>query len=118
MNDFRFTHSANIPQNLCSIGTGTQDGHGGRAEQHRAEMQLIAEQIAEKKIAAALPEIQTAALQQARRELLEALAFDVETVVSIALQNGETIFRSSKTQRIIADNIMREIRKRLSQWAL
>ncbi len=73
------------------------------------------EQIVDQKIAALVPQIQQAALQQARRELLEALAFDVETVVRVAMHNGETIFRDSKTQRVIADNIMREIRKRLNQ---
>ncbi len=72
------------------------------------------EQIVDQKIAALVPQIQQAALQQARRELLEALAFDVETVVRVAMHNGETIFRDSKTQRVIADNIMWEIRKRLS----
>ena len=46
--------------NLC--GRGTQDGHGGRAEQHRAEMEQIAERIAEQKIAAIVPQIQATAL--------------------------------------------------------
>ncbi|MBE6923871.1 MAG: hypothetical protein E7466_01355 [Ruminococcaceae bacterium] len=76
-------------------------------------MRQIAEQIASEKIAAIVPEIQTAALQQARNELLRAIVFDVETVVEVALHNGETIFRDKKTQRVIADSIMREIRKRL-----
>ena len=39
--------------NLC--GRGTQDGHGGRAELHRAEMEQIAEEIAEQKLAAIVP---------------------------------------------------------------
>ena len=102
---------SNYDGNLC--GRGTQDGHGGRAAEHRAEMEQIAERIAEQKIAAIVPQIQAAALQQARDELLRAIAFDVETVVQVALHNGETIFRDKKTQRVIADNIMREIRKRL-----
>lgn len=92
----------------------TQDGHGGRAEQHRAEMRQIAEEIAEQKLATIIPQIQAAALQQARDDLLRAISFDVETVVQVALHNGETIFRDSKTQRVIADSIMQEIRKRLS----
>lgn len=65
--------------NLC--GRGTQDGHGGRAAEHRAEMEQIAERIADQKLAAIVPQIQAAALQQARDELLRAIAFDVETVV-------------------------------------
>ena len=91
----------------------TQDGHGGRGAEHRAETEQIAERIAEQKIAAIVPQIQAAALQQARDELLRAIAFDVETVVEVALHNGETIFRDKKTHRVIADSIMREIRKRL-----
>ena len=77
-------------------------------------MEQIAERIAEQKIAAVVPQIQATALQQARDDLLRAIAFDVETVVQVALHNGETIFRDSKTQRVIADSIMREVRKRLS----
>ena len=44
---------------------------------------------------------------------MRALAFDVGTVVEVAFANGEKIFRDKRTQRVIADNIMREIRKRL-----
>lgn len=80
-------------------------------------MEQIAERIAEEKLAAIIPQIQTAALQQARGDLLRAISFDVETVVQIALQNGETIFRDSKTQKVIADSIMREIRKLLDGFS-
>ena len=102
--------------NLC--GRGTQDGHGGRAAEHRAEMERIAERIAEQKLAAIVPQIQAAALQQARDDLLRALSFDVETVVEVAFANGEKIFRDKKTQKVIADNIMREIRKRLDGFTI
>ena len=81
-------------------------------------MQMIAAEIADQKIAAIVPQIQAVALQQARDELLRAIAFDVETVVQVALHNGETIFRDKKTQRVIADNIMREIRKRLDRFSI
>ena len=96
----------------------TQDGHGGRAEEHRAEMRQIAEEIAEQKLAAIIPQIQAAALQQARDDLLRAFAVDVETVVEVAFANGEKIFRDKKTQKVIADSIMREIRKRLDHLAI
>ena len=81
-------------------------------------MEQIAERIAEQKIAAIVPQIQAAALQQARDELLRAIAFDVETVVQVALHNGETIFRDKKKQKVIADSIMREIRKRLDRFSI
>ena len=95
-----------------------QDGHGGHRAEHLAEMRQIAEQIADERIAAIVPQIQAAALQQARDELLRALAFDVETVVEVAFANGEKIFRDKKTQKVIADSIMREIRKRLDHLAI
>ena len=81
-------------------------------------MEQIAERIADQKLAAIVPQIQATALQQARDDLLRAIAFDVETVVQVALHNGETIFRDKKTQRVIADNIMREIRKRLDRFTI
>lgn len=107
---------SNHDGNLC--GRGTQDGHGGRAEEHRAEFREIAERIAEEKLAAIIPQIQAAALHQAREDLLRAISFDVETVVSIAFANGETIWRDSKTQKVIADSLMREIRKRLNGFII
>jgi predicted metal-dependent phosphoesterase TrpH len=81
-------------------------------------MRQIAEEIAEQKLAAIIPQIQAAALQQARDDLLRAFAVDVETVVEVAFANGEKIFRDKKTQKVIADSIMREIRKRLDHLAI
>ena len=49
---------------------------------------------------------------------MRAIAFDVETVVEIALHNGETIFRDKKTQRVIAESIMQEIRKRIDRFSI
>ena len=96
----------------------TQDGHGGRSEEHRAEIRQIAEEIAEQKLAAIVPQIQATALQQARDDLLRAIAFDVETVVEIAFHNGEKIWRDSRTQKAVAESIMREIRKRLDGFKI
>ena len=96
----------------------TQDGHGGRAEEHRAEMERIAEEIADRKLAAIVPQIQATALQQARDDLLRAIAFDVETVVEIAFHNGEKIWRDSRTQKAVAESIMQEIRKRLDRFII
>ena len=81
-------------------------------------MEQIAEKIAEEKLAAIIPQIQAAALQQARNDLLRAISFDVETVVNIAFANGETIWRDSKTQKVIADSIMREIRKHIDGFKI
>ena len=115
---YRYIPQAELPKNLCSIGVGTQDGHGGHSAEHWAEMRQIAEEIAEQKLAAIVPQIQATALQQARDDLLRAFAVDVETVVEVAFANGEKIFRDKKTQKVIADSIMREIRKQLSGFTI
>ena len=94
----------------------TSDGHGGHGPEHRKEMERIAEQIAQQKIEAAIPEIQRAATEQAYSNLLEALSFDVTSAVNIGFENGEAIFRDSKTQKVIADAVMREVRKQLKGW--
>ena len=94
------------------FGSGTQDGHGGRSAEHRAEM----EQIAQKKIAEMIPEIQRTAYISAYNDIVNALSFDVTTAVSVAFANGAQIFYDSKTQKVIADAVMREVRKGLSQF--
>ena len=94
------------------FGSGTQDGHGGRSAEHRAEM----EQIAQKKIAEMIPEIQRSAYISAYNDIVNALSFDVTTAVSVAFTNGAQIFYDSKTQKVIADAVMREVKKGLSQF--
>lgn len=114
--DFSGTHF--VTEN-GSIGyRRVQDGHGGRAEQHRAEMEQIAEQIAERKIAEMIPEIQRAAYVSAYNDMVGTLEFDVTSAVSIGLENCGTIFYDSKTQKVLAEAVMREIRKRLSGTVL
>ena len=98
------------------FGSGTQDGHGGRATEHRAEMEQIAAQIAEKQIPELIPEIQRSAYISAYNDLGNALSFDVTTAVSVAFANGAQIFYDSKTQKVIADAVMREVQKGLSQF--
>lgn len=93
----------------------TQDGHGGHGAEHRSEMEEIAERIAQQKIAEALPEIQHAAYISAYNNLIDALEFDITSAVSIGLENCGEIFFDSKTQKVLADAVMREIRKSLDQ---
>ena len=98
--------------NLC--GRGSQDGHGGRSAEHRAEMEQIAEVITQKKITEMIPDIYKSAYINAYNDMVNALSFDVTTAVSVAFENGAQIFYDSKTQKVIADAVMREVRKGLS----
>ena len=81
-------------------------------------MEQIAEQIVERKIAEMIPEIQRAAYVSAYNNLIGALEFDITSAVSIGLENCGTIFYDSKTQKVLAEAVMREIRKRLSEITL
>lgn len=93
----------------------TQDGHGGHSAEHRAEMEEIAERIAQQKIAEALPQIQRAASISAYNNLVGALEFDVTSAVSIGLENCGEIFYDSKTQKVLAEAITKEIQKQLNK---
>ena len=77
-------------------------------------MEQIAEHIAQQKIAEALPEIKRSAYISAYNDVVGALEFDVTSAVSIGLENCGTIFYDSKTQKVLAEAVMRETRKRLS----
>jgi Skp family chaperone for outer membrane proteins len=50
--------------------------------------------------------------------LLEALSFDITSAVNIGFENGESIFKDKKTQKMVADSLMREIRKRLNGFKI
>ena len=89
------------------------DGHGGHGPEHRREMEMIAEAVARQQIAEAIPGIQRAATEQAYNGILEALSFDVTSAVSIGMENAETIFRDKKTQKVIADAVMKEVKRQL-----
>ena len=93
----------------------TQDGHGGNAEEHRREMAQIAEQIVAQKLNDVIPEIQRAAYSAAYNDFVNALSFDVGTAVNIGFANGAEIFHDKKTQKIVADAVMNEVRKYLKQ---
>ena len=92
-----------------------RDGHGGHGFEHRMEMEQIAARIAEQKIAEAIPEIQRTASISAYNNLISALEFDVTSAVSIGLENCGEIFYDSKTQKIIAEAVVRELRKGLNK---
>ena len=87
--------------------------HGGHSEEHRREMMQIAEQVVAQKLNDVIPEIQRAAYSTAYNDFVNALSFDVESAVSIGFANGEAIFRDKKTQKVVADAVMHEIRKQL-----
>lgn len=91
----------------------TRDGHGGRAEEHHAEMRAIAEAVAEQKIKALVPQMARDIYRQSLKDVLCGLEYDIHTVVDIAFDDGRDIFSSSKARKMVSDAIYKEIIKGL-----
>ena len=109
------------PKNLVSAARNTQDGHGGRAEQHREEMRIIAHEVYSEEKEKTIEEIKEMmhetmydAYSQAIKDFLGALEYDVESVTRIGLDGCRDIFEDKKTQKFISDHIMKEVEKRLN----
>ena len=83
------------------------------AEEHREEMVQIAEQIAEEKIRAMVPQIVREIYMQSLEDELRGLQYDIETIVEIAFNDGMEIFKSSKARKAVSDAIYKEILKGL-----
>lgn len=97
------------PSNNLLSHCGTQDGHGGHAQEHSEEMR----QIAQEEIKKAIPEIYRDAYAQAVNALLQALQADITTVVDIAFESGENIFHDSRTKHAIMKSIYETIKQNL-----
>ena len=107
-------------KNLMSFSKGMYDGHGGRSEEHRKEMEDIARRVyAEEhqkdmeEIKAMIEELLPIAYKQAIEDFLGALEYDVESVTKIGFDGCRDIFEDRKAQKFISDHIMKEIIKSL-----
>ena len=105
------------PKNLVSAARNTQDGHGGRADEHRAEMEEIARRVCAEecaKLEARMYEIAYEGYSQAIKDFLHAIEYDVESVTRIGFDGCRDIFEDKKAQKFISDHIMKEIQKQLN----
>lgn len=90
--------------------THTKDNHGGRAQEHREEMKQIAIEVVKEYA----PKISAEIYNEALSRLIGAIRYDVESVVSVAVDGVGEIFNSSKCKKIISDHIMQEMKARLT----
>ena len=105
------------PKNLVSAARNTQDGHGGRADEHRAEMEEIARRVCAEecaKLEARMYEIAYEGYSQAIKDFLHAIEYDVKSVTRIGFDGCRDIFEDKKAQKFISDHIMKEIQKQLN----
>ena len=107
-------------ENLLSQSINTQDGHGGRAEQHRSEMEEIACEVYAEKHARLMEEIdekirvaQYQAYNQALEDVMHILEYDIESVTRIGIEGCRDIFEDKKAQRFISDHVIKTIKKEL-----
>ena len=107
-------------ENLLAGNIGTNDGHGGRAEEHRAEMEEIARKVFENERAKQMDEItermraaQYQAYEQALQDVMRVLEYDIHSVTKIGINGCRDIFEGEKAQRFISDQIIKRITKEL-----
>lgn len=107
-------------ENLVSLSVNRKDGHGGRAEEHRAEMEEIARKVFESERAKMLDEIQEMirvaqyeAYEQALQDVMRVLEYDIHSVTKIGIEGCHDIFEGEKAQSYISDQIMKRITKEL-----
>ena len=110
-----------MSENLLSFRKGgTWDGHGGHAEEHRAEMTEIAREVYAtertkdmEKIERMVQEKMYLAYEQAMQDVLRALEYDVQSVTRIGIDGCRDIFESKQAQKYISDQVMKTIKKEL-----
>ena len=107
-------------ENLIATHINKKDGHFGKAEEHRREMEEIALQVFNSKKEDLLEEIkemiyqaQYQAYSDALRDVLGVLEYDIESVTKIGFDGCKDMFEDKKAQKFISDHIMKTIIKEL-----
>ena len=111
--------------NLIARSVGTQDGHGGRAAEHRREMEEIAQKVFRSERENLMQEIderilaaQYQAYEQALQDVMRVLEYDIQSVTRIGIDGCREIFEGKKAQKYISDQIMQTIMKKLKNKSL
>ena len=101
-----YFNNNNDNQNLLSYRF--RDGHNGHSE--------IAKQVCKEEFALfrdQIEELMAQAYRQAIDDVLEALEYDIESVVSIAIDGCKDVFYDKKVQKYLSDQIIKELHKKL-----
>lgn len=69
--------------------------------------------IAKKVVLEIAPKIAAEIYNESLQRLVGALQYDVETIVSVSLEDAKNIFNSAQCRKIISERIMRELKARL-----
>ena len=98
-----------------------KDGHGGKAEEHRKQIEEIARELFKEERAKLLEEVeertltaQYKAYEQALKDVLGVLEYDIQSVTKIGIEGCREIFEGKQAQQFISDRIMKKITKDLN----
>ena len=90
-------------ENLLAGRVNTKDGHGGKANAHRAEMEEIAKVVFRIEYEKLLNDIeqmiyaaQYNAYEQALKDVVGILQYDIESVTQIGFEGCKDIFKDKK----------------------
>lgn len=88
--------------------------HGQHEEEHKQEMEAIANEIVDAKLSQIIPLIQEETYMRAVNALLEALKVDITSIVTVALSNAGDIFYGKECQTAIMQAVFDEVARNLN----
>lgn len=91
----------------------TQDGHGGRREEHHAEMREESIMAIQEIVPQMVEQICIRTWNEALQRLIGAIEYDINTCVHIAFESGEEIFKSEKARKYVSDAIVKRLKTEL-----
>ena len=109
----------NREKNLCAYNRfDTQDGHGGRAEEHRAEMAEIARQTVAEVAPSLIEEICNRKITEAVESFIGAIEWDIHEIVNVSFDDMGEVFKSEKFRKVISNRIMESIKNNLKNFKI
>ena len=70
-------------------------------------------QIAKEVVLELVPQIAAEIYNESLQRLVGALQYDIETIVTVSLEDAQNIFNSAQCRKVISDRIMKELKARL-----
>ena len=75
--------------------------HGGHSDEHKEEIDRAINEIVDKKLKEAIPQIYQQAFTDAYSIFLKASEVDIDTIVKISVDDAKEIFQGEKCQRAL-----------------
>jgi len=93
--------------------SSSQDGHGGRAAQHHAEMRQEAIKVIQEIVPPMIETMCVKICTDAVENIISAIEWDIHEIVDVSFDDISKVFHSEKFRKVISDKIMESIKKNL-----